>query len=98
MKKIKSEINLLKIEKDKNLIELGKILKNNNIVELKNLNHYPNLKLVEKELYQMKSNLSKSEENENILKNLNKKFIFLKKNINLLVNHIKKTLKKLLKQ
>ncbi len=46
----------------------------------------------------MKSNLSKSEENENILKNLNKKFIFLKKNINLLVNHIKKTLKKLLKQ
>ncbi len=27
MKKIKSEINLLKIEKDKNLIELGKILK-----------------------------------------------------------------------
>ncbi len=65
IKKIKSEISLLKLEKEKSLIELGKVLKNNNVVELKNLKHYPNLKLAEKELYQMKSNLSKSEENEN---------------------------------
>lgn len=97
MKKIKSEINLLKIEKDKNLIELGKILKNNNIVELKNLNHYPNLKLVEKELYQMKSNLSKSEENENILKNLNKKIYILKKEYKSTSKSYKKNLKEIAK-
>ncbi|MBB6043032.1 hypothetical protein QIA34_01610 [Borreliella yangtzensis] len=78
IKKIKSEISSLKLEKEKSLVELGKILKNNNIVELKNLNHYPNLKLAEKELYQMTSNLSKSEENENTLKNLNKKISILK--------------------
>ncbi|WKC79623.1 hypothetical protein [Borreliella tanukii] len=78
MKKIKSEISSLKLEKEKSLIELGKILKSSNIVELKNLNHYPNLKSVEKELYQMKSNLSKSEENENTLKNLNKQIYILK--------------------
>ncbi|APS98429.1 hypothetical protein Bmayo_01050 [Borreliella mayonii] len=97
IKKIKSEINLLKIEKEKNLIELGKILKNNNIVELKNLNHYPNLKLVEKELYQMKSNLSKSEENENILKNLNKKNYILKKEYKSTSKAYKKNLKEIAK-
>ncbi|MGF7101624.1 coiled-coil domain-containing protein [Borreliella kurtenbachii] len=97
IKKIKSEINLLKIEKEKSLIELGKILKNNNIVELKNLNHYPNLKLVEKELYQMKSNLSKSEETENILKNLNKKIYILKKEYKSTNKSYKKNLKEIAK-
>ncbi|WNY62681.1 hypothetical protein RAC47_01045 [Borreliella carolinensis] len=97
IKKIKSEINLLKIEKEKSLIELGKILKNNNIVELKNLNHYPNLKLVEKELYQMKSNLSKSEETENILKNLNKKIYILKKEYKSNSKSYKKNLKEIAK-
>ncbi|MBB6213157.1 coiled-coil domain-containing protein [Borreliella californiensis] len=97
IKKIKSEITLLKIEKEKNLIELGRILKNNNIVELKNLNHYPNLKLVEKELCQMKSNLSKSEENENILKNLNKKIHILKKEYKSTCKSYKKNLKEIAK-
>ncbi|WKC77784.1 hypothetical protein QIA30_01595 [Borreliella turdi] len=97
IKKIKSEISLLKIEKEKSLIELGKILKNNNIVELKNLNHYPNLKLAEKELYQMKSNLSKSEENENILKNLNKKIYILKTEHKSVSKSYKKKLKEIAK-
>ncbi|AJA90043.1 hypothetical protein OY14_01040 [Borreliella chilensis] len=93
--KIKSEIRLLKLEKEKSLIELGKILKNSNIVELKNLKHYPNLKLAEKELYQMKSNLSKSEENENILKNLNKKICILKKEYKSIRKSYKKNLKEI---
>ncbi|EED29159.1 coiled-coil domain-containing protein [Borreliella garinii] len=97
IKKIKSEISLLKVEKEKSLIELGKILKNNNIVELKNLNHYPNLKLAEKELCQMKSNLSKSEENENILKNLNKKIYILKTEYKSINKSYKKNLKEIAK-
>ncbi|WP_215537010.1 coiled-coil domain-containing protein [Borreliella bavariensis] len=97
IKKIKSEISLLKVEKEKSLIELGKILKNNNIVELKNLNHYPNLKLAEKELCQMKSNLSKSEENENILKNLNKKIYILKTEYKSVNKSYKKKLKEIAK-
>ncbi|WP_187982773.1 coiled-coil domain-containing protein [Borreliella bavariensis] len=97
IKKIKSEISLLKVEKEKSLIELGKILKNNNIVELKNLNHYPNLKLAEKELCQMKSNLSKSEENENILKNLNKKIYILKTEYKSFNKSYKKKLKEIAK-
>nr|WP_267512636.1 hypothetical protein [Borreliella garinii] len=97
IKKIKSEISLLKVEKEKSLIELGKILKNNNIVELKNLNHYPNLKLAEKELCQMKSNLSKSEENENILKNLNKNIYILKTEYKSINKSYKKNLKEIAK-
>nr|WP_267914916.1 hypothetical protein [Borreliella garinii] len=97
IKKIKSEISLLKVEKEKSLIELGKILKNNNRVELKNLNHYPNLKLAEKELCQMKSNLSKSEENENILKNLNKKIYILKTEYKSINKSYKKNLKEIAK-
>ncbi len=46
----------------------------------------------------MKSNLSKSEENENILKNLNKKIYILKKEYKSTSKSYKKTLKKLLKQ
>ncbi|WKC87901.1 hypothetical protein [Borreliella japonica] len=95
IKKIKSEISLLKLEKEKSLIELGKILKNNNTVELKNLSHYPNLKLAEKELYQMKSNLSKSEENENILKNLNKQIYILKTEYKSVSKSYKKNLKEI---
>lgn len=97
IKKIKSEISLLRVEKEKSLIELGKILKNNNIVELKNLNHYPNLKLAEKELCQMKSNLSKSEENENILKNLNKNIYILKTEYKSVNKSYKKKLKEIAK-
>ncbi len=97
IKKIKSEISLLKVEKEKSLIELGKILKNNNILELKNLNHYPNLKLAEKELCQMKSNLSKSEENENILKNLNKKIYILKTEYKSINKSYEKKLKEIAK-
>lgn len=97
IKKIKSEISLLKLEKEKSLIELGKILKNNNIVELKSLNHYPNLKLVEKELYQMKSNLIKSEENENILKSLNKQIYLLKTEYKSVSKSYKKNLKEIAK-
>lgn len=97
IKKIKSEISLLRAEKEKSLIELGKILKNNNIVELKNLNHYPNLKLAEKEFCQMKSNLSKSEENENILKNLNKKIYILKTEYKSVHKSYKKKLKEIAK-
>nr|WP_267510355.1 hypothetical protein [Borreliella afzelii] len=97
IKKIKSEISLLKLEKEKSLIELGKVLKNNNAVELKNLKHYPNLKLAEKELYQMKSNLSKSEENENILKNLNKKIYILKTEYKSVSKLYKKNLKEIAK-
>ncbi|WNY66589.1 hypothetical protein [Borreliella lusitaniae] len=97
IKKIKSKISLLKLEKEKSLIELGKILKNTNILELKNLNHYPNLKLAEKELYQMKSNLSKSEENENIVKNLNKKIYILKTEYKSVNKSYKKQLKEIAK-
>ncbi len=46
----------------------------------------------------MKNNLSKSEENENILKNLNKKIYILKTEYKSINKSYKKNLKKLLKQ
>ncbi|WP_445435857.1 coiled-coil domain-containing protein [Candidatus Borreliella tachyglossi] len=72
IKDLKSKIQKLTLEKDKTLVELGKMLKNSNVIELKKLASYTSLKLIEKELSQLKVNLTRSEDNENKLKELHK--------------------------
>ncbi|WP_024654051.1 hypothetical protein [Borrelia persica] len=72
-KNLKSKIQKLNIQRDQKLIELGKELKNSNIIELKKLESYISLKLIDKEISQLKANLNKAEENENKLNALYKK-------------------------
>ncbi|AHH08174.1 hypothetical protein baBA2_000204 [Borrelia anserina] len=72
-KDLKFKIHKLMLERDKKLVELGKVLKNNNIIELKKLESYTSLKLIEKEISQLKSNLNKAEDNESQLKELHQK-------------------------
>ena len=72
IKNLKSQIQKLNLERDKKLTELGKMLKNSNVIELKQLASYTSLKLIEKELTQLRTNLSKAEDNENKLKELYK--------------------------
>ncbi|AHH06279.1 Hypothetical protein BCD_0213 [Borrelia crocidurae DOU] len=72
-KNLKYKIQKLAQQKDKTLIELGKELKNSNIIELKKLESYTSLKLIEKELSQLKADLNKSEEATHKLNELYKK-------------------------
>ncbi|QFP42102.1 hypothetical protein F9Y90_03200 [Borrelia miyamotoi] len=94
IKDIKFKIQKLILEKDKKLVELGKMLKNNNTIELKKLKSYTSLKLIEKEISQLKINLSKTEDNENKLKELYKKIQNYKEN----KKHVLKTYETKLKK
>ncbi|BCR20820.1 hypothetical protein [Borrelia miyamotoi] len=80
VKDLKFKIQKLILEKDKKLVELGKVLKNNNTIELKKLESYTSLKLIEKEISLLKISLSKTEDNENKLKELYKKIQNYKEN------------------
>ncbi|AGT27207.1 hypothetical protein [Borrelia miyamotoi] len=94
IKDLKCKIQKLILEKDKKLVELGKVLKNNNTIELKKLESHTSLKLIEKEISQLKINLSKTEDNENKLKELYKKIQNYKEN----KKHILKTYETKLKK
>ncbi|AAX16728.1 hypothetical protein [Borrelia hermsii] len=73
IKTLKSKIKKLIPQRDKKLVELGKALKNSNVIELKKLESYTSLKLIEKEISQLKANLNKAEDDESKLKELYKK-------------------------
>ncbi|ASQ29019.1 hypothetical protein CDQ96_01025 [Borrelia miyamotoi] len=94
IKDLKCKIQKLILEKDKKLVELGKVLKNNNTIELKKLESYTSLKLIEKEISQLKINLSQTEDNENKLKELYKKIQNYKEN----KKHVLKTYETKLKK
>ncbi|BCR19167.1 hypothetical protein BmHoA_00218 [Borrelia miyamotoi] len=94
IKDLKFKIQKLILEKDKKLVELGKALKNNNTIELKKLKSYTSLKLIEKEIAQLKINLNKTEDNENKLKELYKKIQNYKEN----KKHVLKTYETKLKK
>ncbi|QMU99015.1 hypothetical protein F0310_01020 [Borrelia sp. A-FGy1] len=97
---LKSQIQKLRLEKYKKLTELGKTLKNSNVIELKKLPSYASLKLIEKELTQLRTNLSKAEDNENKLKELYKNLKdckFAQKNIlKVYKNKLTKTIESLI--
>ena len=93
---LKSKIQKLILERDKKLVELGKVLKNNNVIELKKLESYTSLKLIDKEISNLKINLSKAEDNETKLKELYKKITNHKKNKKYIMQKYKMRLKKVI--
>ncbi|AHH09730.1 Hypothetical protein BPA_0074101 [Borrelia parkeri SLO] len=97
IKDIKSKIQELIPQRDKKLVELGKVLKNSNVIELKKLKSYTSLKLIEKEISQLKASLNKIEDNESKLKELYKKVKDYKKSKKHILKAYEKNLKKLLK-
>ncbi|UGQ15909.1 hypothetical protein [Borrelia sp. RT5S] len=72
VKNLKSKIQEIELERSKKLAELGRTLRSSNVIELKQLVSYTSLKLIEKELAQLKANLGKAEDSENKLKELYK--------------------------
>ncbi|UER67406.1 hypothetical protein LKV13_01050 [Borrelia sp. BU AG58] len=111
LKNLKSQIQKRNLERDKKLAELGKTLKNSNTIEIKQLASYTSLKLIEKELTQLKANLDKAEENENRLRELYKNLtncketqkntlkaykIKLKRTVEALINNYPKNLEPIL--
>ncbi|ANF33707.1 hypothetical protein A7978_01025 [Borrelia turicatae] len=95
IKDIKSKIQELSPQRDKKLVELGKALKNSNVIELKKLKSYTSLKLIEKEISQLKASLNKIEDNESKLKELYKKVKDYKESKKHILKAYEKKLKKI---
>ncbi|AHH10372.1 hypothetical protein bcCo53_000207 [Borrelia coriaceae] len=95
IKDLKSKIQKLITERDKKLVELGKTLKDSNVIELKKLKAYTSLKLIEKEISQLKASLNKAEDNENKLKELYKKVKGYKESKKHILKAYEKKLKKI---
>ncbi|WKC57788.1 hypothetical protein [Borrelia sp. P9F1] len=72
VKNLKSKIQEIELERTKKLSELGRALRSGNVIELKQLVSYTSLKLIEKELAQLKAELGKAEDIENKLRELYK--------------------------